>query len=578
MTDRRQFLKAYSVTTKTQRHKGGAPQIVPKRSFSWRSAFVSLCLCGLVLAAAPILAQSSKESLARLIETGNRKAALDRIRAGADVNEAQPDGTHPILWAVYLVDYELLGALIAKKANVNVRNEFGSTPIAEAANLADARMVKMLLDAGAEPEGANPDGQTALMLAIKTGGVDIVDMLIKAGANVNTVEKFHKQTPLMWAAAAPRNAGAMVKLLLAKGADVKPRALYTDWPSQITSEPRAQYRPVGGLTALLYAARDGCYDCVEALIGAGADVNVPTPEGVTALMLALDNDHNDVAKLVLDRGANPNLWDWWGRTALYIAVDRKETMGGGRGRGGAAAGGRGGGAPEARRGSGAAVSSMDIIKALLAANVDLNPQLNFHRPSRGGNSGRFIDPLLNTGCTPLLRATMAGDSEVVRALLDKGANPNINDMGLTPFLVAAGVGAGNRGGTGLAAQTSAGGPVNMELMELLLQHGADVNAQVTGTLTYSMRVSRAPSANEGKTALHVAAETGKTDLVLYLLGKGASTQITDADGKKPIDLAGDSGRGGSAPPAAGGGPANGGVNPASAAEIRSLLGNAASTR
>jgi uncharacterized protein len=578
MTDRRQFLKAYSVTTKTQRHKGGAPQIVPKRSFSWRSAFVSLCLCGLVLAAAPILAQSSKESLARLIEAGNRKAALDRIRTGADVNEAQPDGTHPIHWAVYRVDYELLGALIAKKANVNVRNEFGSTPIAEAANLADARMVKMLLDAGAEPEGANPDGQTALMLAIKTGGVDIVDMLIKAGANVNTVEKFHKQTPLMWAAAAPRNAGAMVKLLLAKGADVKPRALYTDWPSQITSEPRAQYRPVGGLTALLYAARDGCYDCVEALIGAGADVNVPTPEGVTALMLALDNDHNDVAKLLLDRGANPNLWDWWGRTALYIAVDRKETAGGGRGRGGAAAGGRGGGAPEARRGSDAPVSSMDIIKALLAANVDLNPQLNFHRPSRGGNSGRFIDPLLNTGCTPLLRATMAGDSEVVRALLDKGANPNINDMGLTPFLVAAGVGAGNRGGTGLAAQTSAGGPVNMELMELLLQHGADVNAQVTGTLTYSMRVSRAPSANEGKTALHVAAEAGKTDLVRYLLGKGASTQITDADGKKPIDLAGDSGRGGSAPPAAGGGPANGGVNPASAAEIRSLLGNAASTR
>src|SRR5215831_17117404 len=492
----------------------------------------------LVFAAAPILAQSSKESLASLIEAGNRKAALDRIRTGADVNEAQTDGTRPIHWAVYRVDYELLGALIAKKANVNVKNEFGSTPIAEAANLADTRMVKMLLDAGAEPEGANADGQTALMLAIKTGDVAVVDMLIKAGANVNTVEKFHKQTPLMWAAAAPRNAGAMVRLLLAKGADVKPRALYTDWPSQITSEPRAQYRPVGGLTALLYAARDGCADCVEALIGAGADVNVPTPEAVTALMLALDNDHNDVAKLLLDRGANPNLWDWWGRTALYIAIDRKETVGAGRGRGGAAAGGRGGGVPRARGASGAAVSSMATIKALLAADVDLNPQLNFHRPSRGGNSGRFIDPLLNTGCTPLLRATMAGDSEVVRALLNKGADPNINDMGLTPFLVAAGVGAGNRGGTGLAAQSSAGGPVNMELMELLLQHGADVNAQVTGTFTYSMRVSRAPSANEGKTALHIAAESGKTDLVRYLLGRGANTEIRDADGRKAFDVLG----------------------------------------
>src|SRR5437867_4651886 len=324
-----------------------------------------------MLAAAPVLAQGSTGALATLIETGNRKAALERIRAGADVadvNDAQPDGTRPVHWAVYRVDYELLGALIARKANLNVRNEFGSTPIAQAAGLADARMVKMLLDAGADPEGANPDGQTALMLAIKTGETSVVEMLIKAGANVNTIERFHKQTPLMWAATAPRNAGEIVKLLLAKGADVKPRALFTDWPSQITSEPRAQYRPVGGLTALLYAARDGCYDCVDALIGAGADVNIPTPEGVTALMLALDNDHNDVAKLLLDRGANPRLWDWWGRTALYIAIDRKETLGasGANGRrGGSQGAGR---TPVAARSARPPVSSMDIIDALLAAD------------------------------------------------------------------------------------------------------------------------------------------------------------------------------------------------------------------
>ena len=78
----------------------------------------------------------------------------------------------------------------------------------------------------------------------------------------------------------------------------------------------------------------------------------------------------------------------------------------------------------------------------------------------------------------------------------------------------------------------------MELMELLLQHGADVNAQVTGTFTYSMRVSRAPSANEGKTAPHVAAESGKTDLVRYLLQKGANREIKDAEGHKAIDLVG----------------------------------------
>lgn len=531
-----------------------------------------------IAAAGPMLAQTQKQSLADLIQAGNRKAALERIRAGADVNEAQPDGTRPIHWAVYHVDYELLDALIAKKAKVGVTNEFGSTPLAEAAKLADLRMVKTLLDAGAEPEGANQDGETALMLAIKTGELPVVDLLIQRGAKVNVVEKFHNQTPLMWAAAASRNAGEMVKLLLAKGADVKPRALYTDWASQITSEPRAQYRPVGGLTALLYAARNGCYDCVDALIAAGADVNVPTPEGVTALMLAIDNDHNDVAKLLLDRGANPNNWDWWGRTALYIAIDRKEALAtpqrGGPGGAGARGGPGRGGAPVANPGR--RVSSIDIINALLAADVDPNPELNMHRPSRGGNSGRFIDPLLSTGCTPLLRATMAGDIEVVRALLEKGALPNVNDMGLTPFLVAAGVGTGNRGGTGLAAAASAGGAANTTLMDLLLQHGADVNARVTGTKTYSMRISRAPSANEGMTALHNAAQSGRVDLVRYLLDKGANPEILDANGKKPIDLVGAAARGGAgaaAPPVGGaarGGPA---VSPADQAEIRALLQN-----
>src|ERR1051325_2013279 len=81
-------------------------------------------------------------TLADLIQTGNRKTALDRIRTGAaDVNEAQPDGTRPIHWAVYRVDYELIDALIAKKARVDVENEFGSAPLAEAVKLADARIV-----------------------------------------------------------------------------------------------------------------------------------------------------------------------------------------------------------------------------------------------------------------------------------------------------------------------------------------------------------------------------------------------------------------------------------------------------
>ncbi len=535
-----------------------------------------------VAVAVPLCADVQKGSLASLIQVGNRKAALEQIRGGADVNEAQPDGTRPIHWAVYRVDYELLDALIAKKAKVDVTNEFGSTPLGEAAKLGDARMIKALLDAGARPDAPNQDGETPLMLAIKTGELPPVEALIQAGANVNARETFHNQTALMWAAAAPKNAGEMVKLLLSKGADVKPRALYSDWESQITSEPRAQYRPTGGLTALLYAARDGCYDCVDELIAAGADVNIPTPEGVTALMLALDNDHNDVAKLLLNRGANPSVWDWWGRTALYIAIDRKAVASappragvfGGRGRAAA---------PESRASARPPVSSMEIINLLLAAGVDVNVPLNMHRPSRGGNSGRFIEEFRNTGCTPLFRATEAGDAEVVRILLDKGADPNIAAMGLTPFLIAAGVGTGGRG-TGLAASTSAGGAENPAIMDMLLQHGANVNAQVTGTKTYSLRISRAPSSTEGMTALHVAAQKSKLDLLKYLLQKGANPEILDAGGHKPVDLVANAGaRTGGTPPAAssrGGSGAEGerritgdGSTPG-AAEIRALLQDA----
>ena len=153
----------------------------------------------------------------------------------------------------------------------------------------------MLLEAGADANVANEDGQTPLMLAARTGNVAVAELLVRQGANVNARERFRDQTAVMWAAA--QGHAEMVSFLVSKGADLSVRAQATDWPSQISNEPRVQYRPVGGLTPLLYAARAGCLGCVKAMVEAGADKDRPNPDGMTPMIMALDNGSPPVRAL-----------------------------------------------------------------------------------------------------------------------------------------------------------------------------------------------------------------------------------------------------------------------------------------
>jgi ankyrin repeat protein len=256
----------------------------------------------LLLLAAPALADSP---LADALENGRREQALELLEQNADVNAAQGDGTTPLHWAAYQLDVELVKTLLQRGAQANTANRYGASPLSEAVKGANAAIVALLLKAGADVEAANGDGETALMLAARTGSAAVAKLLIDAGADVNAREAWRDQTALMWAAE-----GAfpdVVQLLIEHGGDVRARGAVNDWGSQITSEPRAQYRPTGGLTPLTYAAREGCIDCVRAILAAGEDIDRPTPDGVTALMLAIDNYEFDTAKALLEAGANPHV-------------------------------------------------------------------------------------------------------------------------------------------------------------------------------------------------------------------------------------------------------------------------------
>lgn len=475
-----------------------------------------------VMAVGPALADSP---LADALQKGRRDVALELIAKGADVNAAQPDGSTPLHWAAYKLDKELVQKLLDRGAKTDATNRYGSSPIAEAVKAANVDLVKVFLDAGADVEAPNADGETLLMLAARTGSTSVSKLLLDRGADVNAREGWRAQTALMWAAEGAY--AELTQLLIDHGADVHTRAAENDWGVQITSEPRAQYRPTGGLTPLLYAARSGCGACVSAIVAAGEDIDRPTPDSVTALMLAIDNLEFDTAKVLLDLGANPHISDWWGRTALYIAVDMntyvpRETA-----------------YPRSKN-----TPSIDIVRQILAADVDTNTQLNMHRPGRGGNSQRFNDDLLTTGATPLLRAAITHDHDSMRALLEHGAIVDLpNVMGVTPLMAAGAVGVRDSYFGSNRSPTFDSDPLIEEKIiqsfDILLAAGADINAKITDGHSRTARIARRSgmSDREGQTALFSVAGHGWPKVTQYMIEHGALVDIADAGGISPLDAA-----------------------------------------
>ena len=415
--------------------------------------------------------------------------------------------------------------LLERGVDVNARRKDGWTSLHCVALKGRLEVVRVLLDHGANAKLETKEGETALHI-VSRGKYDsegyrvgITRLLLERGGDVNARSK-NAFTPLHSAVLNGRF--EVARFLLDHGANTK---LETE----------------EGATAL-HIMSPGEYNSEEHRVGIarlllerGGDVNARSKNGCTPLHLAVFHGRLEVTRFLLEHGANAKLEIEGGETVLDIASRSKYDS-------------------EEHR--------VGMVRLLLEHGGDIN--------ARNKNA-----------CTPLHSAVLYGRLEVVRVLLDNGANAMLETeegatalhfvslgkydseehrVGITRLLLERGGDVNARKKNRLTPLHSAVLYGRLEVARVLLDHDANAKLETEGGETALHIVSRGEYDSEEhrvgiarlllehgvdvhapdkylNTPLHQAALSGRLEITQLLLDYGANPNVENKQGRTPLHSA-----------------------------------------
>jgi ankyrin repeat protein len=452
---------------------------------SYYRTTIRAAVCLTPLLAFTVQAAGGDGRLTAAAKAKDEAAVATLLRQKLDANAAEPDGATALHWAAHWDDLKMAKALLAAGAKPNAANDYGTTPILLAATNGSAAMIDVLLAAGAKANSALPTGETTLMTAARSGKVDAVNTLLAHGADVNAKQLSKGQTALMWAVSESHH--AVVSALLERGADVNAAT-------------------ASGFTPLMFAARAGDVETGRILIAKGARVNDFDHGGSTPLLVATVRGHVPLAKLLLDQGAHADgEAAAAGYTPLHWASTKSEGV-------------ITNDYPEAP-GEWAALAGipgrrdkLDLITALLDHGADVNARVTKDLPRYGFTL--FKRNYLVQG-TPFYLAALVGDTEVMRLLLNRGANPALKARDdTTALMVAAGIAHEEN-------ESRVSEKDHLAAVQLVLELGADINAKNFGAMN----------------ALHAAAYAGYDTVAQLLVDRGIALNEKTKVGQTALGIA-----------------------------------------